>query len=244
MRYKITLSYDGTDYAGWQVQPNAISIQETVEKHLATILRAPHRIVGAGRTDSGVHALEQVAHFDCESDLDCSRTLYRLNSLLPKDIRILSLEKVDADFHAQRSALQKIYHYHLWLDRVDDPFLAPYHLHVHGSFSIPLLEKGALEFIGKRDFASLANCGGSAKTSVRTIFRIDVVPQRGGVRLEFEGDGFLYKMVRNIVGVLLEVANEKRKIETIRSILDAKDRRASTRAAPAHPLFLVKVKYP
>ena len=199
--------------------------------------------MGAGRTDAGVHALGQVAHFKTDQTVDPVRLIHALNGILPHDIRIKRVECVPDDFHARYSAKSKIYHYHLWLDGPIDPWIRLYRHRPKQKLSLPLLKKGAQEFVGKRDFSSFANAGSGAQSFTRTIYRLDVVAQEGGVRLEFEGDGFLYKMVRNIVGTLLEVATQNRKVEEIKSLLEAKDRTVAGIAAPARGLFLIKVNY-
>lgn len=242
-RLKIIISYDGTGYSGWQIQPNGISIQGTIEKALETLFKRPIRIIGAGRTDAGVHAIGQVAHFEIEEGVDLFALKYSLNGLLPPEIRIHTLETVPSDFHAQRKALSKIYHYHLWLDSTDDPFSARYHYHFRRKLCLDLLQEAAKHFIGVHDFASFTNAGGSAKTTVREIFRLDIIAQRGGLRLEFEGNGFLYKMVRNITGTLLEIATHKRPLENLPFLFEAKQRQKAPATAPAKGLFLIKVKY-
>ena len=237
--------YDGTLYSGWQIQPNSLSIQELIERALQTLLKMPIRIIGAGRTDAGVHALDQAAHFSYDLPLDCRRTVYALNGMLPHDIRIKEIEPAAEWFHAQHSALSKEYHYHLWLEKTVDPFVRLYRHHLFDRrFSSALLQEGAAYFLGTHDFATFANVGGSVSSTVRTVTRLDAIQQQGGLRLEFEGDGFLYKMVRNIVGTLLEVAIKKRHPSEIQQLLSAKDRRRAGPAAPPRGLFLVKVNYP
>lgn len=247
MKYKLTLAYDGTHYGGWQLQPNAPSIQASLEQALSTSLREPTSVTGAGRTDAGVHARGQVAHFSSPVPLDCFRLHGSLNGLLPPDIRVLALEPVLDTFHARYSALSKEYHYHLHLDRVMDPFKRLYSTHVHTPLNIPLLKQAALSFLGTHDFTSFANeqeKGAAAKNPVRTLTRLEVVAEPGGIRLEFEGDSFLYKMVRNITGTLLHISSGKIPLSAVESIFQAKDRRKAANAAPAHGLFLVKIDYP
>jgi len=244
--YRITLAYDGTCYSGWQVQPNATSIQAKVEEALKIILRKELRVIGSGRTDAGVHALGQVAHFHCDDILDLHRLLRSLNGLLPNDIRVKDIVPASLDFHAQYSATGKVYHYHLWLEKVHSPFLRHYSYHPYEKINLELLREAAALFVGTHDFTSFANeahAGSACKDPVRTLSRLDILPEEGGVRLEFEADGFLYKMVRNIVGTLLEVASGKRSIEEIGSIFAAKDRKQAGKAAPPQGLFLVKVHY-
>lgn len=245
-KYKIVIAYDGTNYGGWQVQKNTVSIQSLIESALSRILRTKTSLCGSGRTDAGVHSLGQTAHFVTEANIHPSRILFSLNGLLPTDIRILSIERVPLEFHARYSATAKIYHYHLHLDPIPDPFKHLYSYHVPHPVDIALLKQTVKHFIGTHDFSSFANeghQGSAAKNAVRTIYRIDVVDEPGGVRLEFEGNGFLYKMVRNIVGTLLDVCAGKIPKESIPEIFAAKDRRKAGRAAPPHGLYLMEVKY-
>lgn len=245
-KYKITLAYEGTNYGGWQVQPNAVSIQGLIEQSLATILRKPVPIFGSGRTDAGVHAIGQVAHFAFDAPIDILKTLASLNGLLPPDIRILSIEETALDFHARYSAAGKIYHYRLHLDPISDPFKHRYAYQVPHPVDLALLKEAAAHFIGTRDFTSFANepgRGSAAHDAVRTLQRLDLIEEVGGARLEFQGDGFLYKMVRNIVGTLLDVCAGKISKEQIPAILAAKDRRLAGRSAPPEGLYLVRVLY-
>ena len=237
MRFKIQVAYDGGPFSGWQLQLNATSIQGEIEQALALLLKKETRVVGSGRTDAGAHARGQVAHFDAKE----KPALQALNGILPKEIRILSIDEVEDSFHAQYSTVGKIYHYHLWLDKVSDPFLYKYRYKVPFPISLDLLEEATKAFLGKRDFKSFSNVGSSVKTTIRTLKRIDIVKQKGGVRLEFEGDGFLYKMVRNIVGTLLEIASHQD--VNLEEIFSAKDRRFAGVCAPAHALFLMEVMY-
>lgn len=242
-KYKLTLSYDGTDYVGWQIQPNGTSIQGLVEEALNLLLKTQIRVMGAGRTDAGVHALAQTAHFTSENLLDCAVVIRALNGMLPNDIRILDLCAAPTTFHAQRSACGKEYHYHLWLGPTVSPFVRRFRHHICHSLDLNLLQEAAEQFVGTHDFATFANVGSSALTTIRTIRRLDVVAQEGGVRLEFEGNGFLYKMVRNLTGTLIEIASRKRNISDIPTLFEAKDRRAAGSAAPARGLFLANVYY-
>jgi tRNA pseudouridine38-40 synthase len=244
-KYYLKITYDGTRYSGWQIQPNSLSIQETIEKALSTLLRKSLRIIGAGRTDAGVHAKGQVAHFTYDQPLNVNQVLHALNGMLPQDIRILELAPTLNTFHAQYSALSKIYHYNLWLEKVIDPFVASYRHHFHfRHFSLPALLEGTTFFLGQHDFTTFANVREGVNSAVRTLTRLDIKEQEGGIRLEFEGDGFLYKMVRNIVGSLLEISLGKKKPAQIPELLAAKDRRLAGMAAPAKGLFLITVRYP
>lgn len=245
-KYKLTIAYDGTSFGGWQVQPNCISIQALIQNALTTILRTPVSIIGSGRTDAGVHALGQTAHFSTKCAIPISKTLASLNGLLPVEIRILELVKVPPEFHACFKAVTKIYHYRLHLERISDPFKMNYAYHVPHPVDLHLLEQTASLFLGTHDFTSFANeasRGPAAKGAIRTLHRLKLHPEPGGIRLEFEGDGFLYKMVRNIVGTLLDVCAGKIAKDQIPTILQAKDRRKAGRAAPPNGLYLVEVKY-
>lgn len=245
-KYKITIQYDGTRYSGWQVQPNASTIQETLQNTFQIFLREKVDVTGSGRTDAGVHALGQVAHFTVSNELDLRRFMAAANGLLPPEIRVLDIAPANENFHARYSAKGKIYHYHIWTLPVHSPFRRPHTTYFPQEIDLELLKKGAQEFLGTHDFTSFANSPGEgsvAKNPVRTLRRLDVVEEEGGVRLEFEGDGFLYKMVRNIVGMLLDVATKKRPLKDISKAFAAKDRKFTSRAAPPNGLFLVKVLY-
>lgn len=245
-KYKLTIAYDGTEYSGWQIQPNGLSIQTLIENALSTILRTPTKVVGSGRTDAGVHAWGQTAHFITSSPFDSQKLLLSLNGLLPLDIRILEIVEVPSTFHARYSATSKIYHYRLHLDPIPDPFKRRYAYHVPHPVSLFLLKSAASLFIGTHDFTSFANearRGSAAKDPIRSLYRLDLIEEAGGVRLEFEGDGFLYKMVRNITGTLLDVCAGKISLEQIPAILAAKDRKKAGRAAPPHGLSLMEVHY-
>jgi tRNA pseudouridine38-40 synthase len=216
-----------------------------IEKALHTLLKTQTRLIGAGRTDAGVHARGQVAHFLAPSPIVPDQILHALNGILPYDIRIKELTPTPHSFHAQYSALSKEYHYHLWLEKTIDPFFRLYRHHFfHKDFSLPLLKEGSLHFLGTHDFVTFANVGGSAKSTVRTITRLELIEQEGGIRFEFEGNGFLYKMVRNIVSTLLECAVGKRPPTQIPQLFAQKERRAAGPAAPPQGLFLFKINYP
>lgn len=245
-RIKLTIAYDGTDYSGWQVQSNAQSIQTLVQRALETVVRHPIGLTGAGRTDAGVHAEGQTAHFDTDTMIDLSRLRYSANALLPSDIRILDAQVVAPEFHARYSAEGKVYHYHLHLARESNPMTRLYRTPILGAFDFKSFEKAASYFLGTHDFAAFANQahkGAASRGSIRTLRRLDIVEQSGGLRLEFEGDGFLYKMVRNIVGTLLETAKGKRDPEEILQLLIEKNRKKAGPTAPPQGLFLMKVLY-
>ncbi len=245
-KYKLTLAYDGTNYSGWQVQPHATSIQEILEKAIHTITREQVRLIGSGRTDAGVHAMGQVAHCVFEKPIDLEMFFKAMNGILPYDIRLLDIVLAPLDFHAQKSARRKVYHYHLCLQPVVLPFQRLYTSHVREPLCLDLMLRAAQCFVGTHNFTSFANSaseGAAAKNAERTLYRLDLIKTEQGLRLEFEGNGFLYKMVRNIVGMLLEVGGKKRALDDISRLFTAKDRRLAPKAAPARGLFLMEVCY-
>lgn len=245
LKYKLLISYDGTLYGGWQIQPNAVSIQAHLENALQIALRQKTAVFASGRTDAGVHAKGQVAHFTAPPT-DLQYLLRALNGILPVDIRILTIENAPHEFHARYSALSKEYHYHIHLDWALDPFKRLYAYHHPYALDLTLMQKAIPFFIGTHDFTSFANeasKGSAAKNPVRTLTRLDLIRMPGGARLEFEGTGFLYKMVRNITGTLLDVGRKKISPEKIPDLFALKDRRQMSCSAPPQGLFLMKVNY-
>lgn len=245
-KYCLHLTYDGTNYSGWQIQPNALSIQQLIQEALAVLIREPVSLVGSGRTDAGVHAQDQAAHFTCSTEQDVHKLCRSLNGMLPKDIRCLRICQVALSFHAQKSAIKKEYHYVLCLGPIVPPFQRLYCHHIPYAIDLSLLHEAALLFTGTHDFSSFANSqhhGSAGKNPVRTIYRLDLVEWEYGIRLEFEGNGFLYKMVRNIVGMLIAVAAGKKALSDIPRLFAAKDRRQAPLAAPARGLFLIQAHY-
>lgn len=246
MKFKLIVAYDGTNYGGWQVQLNASTVQSVLQNALSTALRTPTLATGSGRTDAGVHARGQVAHFETETPVDIYRLEASLNGLLPQDIRVLAIEEAPDTFHARYSAKSKIYHYHLHLGPVQDPFKRLYSLHVPMPLNLEKMREACSLFVGEHDFASFANEPHTDKPlldTTRTMYRLELIDEPGGVRLEYEADGFLYKMARTIAGTLLEVGKNKLALEEIEEIFAAKDRKRAAYAAAPHGLFLVQVNY-
>lgn len=243
---RLTIAYDGTNYHGWQIQKNANSIQSILEDAIKVVLREEVKIIGSGRTDAGVHAKGQTANFKHSKPFDHYRFLGSINGLIPYDIRLTKVEKAPLDFHSQYNAISKTYHYNLHLDKVLDPFNQLYRYHVKEKIDLDLFMHAARLFEGTHDFTSFANesySGCAAYDPIRTVKRLDVIPQEGGVRIEIEADGFLYKMVRNIVGTLLDIAKGRKALSDIPIIFEAKDRRRAGIAVPPHGLFLIHVAY-
>lgn len=246
-RYKIKIAYEGTHYSGWQYQPNAMSIQQMLEEKLQVFLKENISIQASGRTDAGVHAIGQIGHFDFSCEIDLEKFIKAASGLLPKDIRIMQIEPVSHEFHARYSASGKEYHYCLHLDPVMNPFQRYNRHHVKGNFDLAKLKQAAALFVGKHDFTSFANepqAGSVSRNPVRHLRKLDVIEIDGGVALAFEANGFLYKMVRNITGTLIEVGKGKLAPEDIPRLFDAKDRRKAGKSAPALGLTLIEVRYP
>ncbi len=243
MKYKMTISYDGTNYGGWQVQPNRKTVQELIQNALKIILRTDCPIIGSGRTDAGVHARGQIAHFSCDVPFELSPFRYSLNSLLPSDIRILEIDPVSEEFHARYSVKKKIYHYYLHLDLVQSPFYGRYRTPIYVPLDLDLLQEALPLLMGTHDFSTFRGAGYNSTNPIKTLYSLKMLPEEGGIRLEFEGSGFLYKMVRNIVGTLLQVASGKRPVSNISNLLESKDRTQAGPTAPPQGLFLTRVQY-
>lgn len=238
----LTISYDGSRYVGWQIQKKGLSIQGEIQKALKILLKEEIGLFGAGRTDASANALNQTASFKTSAPIKhLKKFIYSLNGILKKDIRIKKIERMENSFHARYSATSKSYLYFVSLS--EDPFIGRYCYHLKKRIDIDLLKKASLLFIGKHDFTSFSNRGSSVKNMIREIKRFDIKVKKDLITFEIEGSGFLYKMVRNIIGTLLEVASGKIDIQEIEEIFKAKNRKKAKKALPAHALFLKEVHY-
>ena len=242
MRYFITFSYDGTAYHGWQIQPHSVSVQEEIQKALSTLLRRPMEVVGAGRTDTGVHARKMFAHFDSEYELECPQLVYKLNKLLPRDIAVQHVEQVSDDMHARFSAKSRTYHYYVHLGK--NPFLRSYSWQLYGNPDFELMNKAAVVLMEYMDFTSFSKVNTDTKTNDCTITEAhwDRVGE-GQWRFTITANRFLRNMVRAIVGTLMEVGRGRMTIEQLRQVIEAKDRCRAGDSVPGNALFLVDVKY-
>lgn len=242
MRYFITLSFDGTAYHGWQIQPHSVSVQEELQKALSTLLRMPVEVVGAGRTDTGVHARKMVSHFDINAELDCQQLVYKLNKLLPRDIAVQHVEQVSDDMHARFSAKSRTYHYYVHLGK--NPFLRSYSWQLYGNLDFELMNKAAVVLMEYMDFTSFSKVNTDTKTNDCTITEAhwDRVGE-GQWRFTITANRFLRNMVRAIVGTLMEVGRGRMTIEQLRQVIEAKDRCRAGDSVPGNALFLVDVKY-
>lgn len=247
LKFKLTIAYDGTNYAGWQVQKTGLGVQEKIEEAFRKIFPSVKRIHSSSRTDTGVHALGMVAHVEIpksEFRMSVRKLSLAINAFLPPDIRILSATKISSDFQARFHAKGKQYRYFVWNHAAMNPLLRHQAWHVPRKLNLPAMRSAAKLFIGRHDFKSLAaNRNYEMESTVRTLTRCDL--KRSGSVLTFiiEGDGFLYKMCRGIVGTLVQVGQGKIAAEDIKKILATKDRRVAGMTAPAQGLVLWKVFY-
>ena len=244
-RLRLLVAYDGTPFAGWQSQSHRNTIQDHVERAFERVLGKPVRAHGAGRTDAGVHALAQCAHVDLPNDrLSAARWAEALNALLPPTIRVLRCQYVSNDFHARLSAKRKIYRYRIWLAPVLPPFEYRRAWHIPRPIDLKILKRAARQFAGTHDFAAFAaNRGKQESNTVRTIHSLRIQQKGPCVTIEFDGDGFLYKMVRLIVGSLVKCALGKMRVEDVTTRLNAGEVGSARFAAPAEGLCLVRVRY-
>ena len=243
MRILAIVQYDGTNFVGWQIQPNGRSVQEEIEKVLSMILNTPTKIVGSGRTDAGVHALAQTFHFDTtKEDIDLGRLRYSLNSLLPLDIHIISLEVVDDNFHARYDVASKTYLYSLSMGEYD-VFSRRYSTQLPRDLDVELIKKTAKLFVGTHDFKNFTSKETDKNNFVRTIFEFNVDKIESTIVFRITGSGFMKYMVRMIVGTLIEVGLHKLTSEDIECLLESKIRSISPYKAPPEGLFLINVTY-
>jgi len=242
---KLTVSYDGTAYAGWQVQADQPTVQGTLEAAIASVIGQSVRVLASGRTDAGVHALGQVVAFQAETDLSPEVLRRALNAVLPPDIAVLDAADVHEGFHPTSHALRKRYRYVIHNGPVRDVFRRHYCWHYTcGQLDAEAMHRAAAALLGTHDFSSFETSGAERQTSVRTIFDIRVERGRGDwITVEVEADGFLYNMVRAIVGTLVEVGRGAWGESWPGEVLRAADRRAAGPTAPPQGLFLVKVEY-
>lgn len=244
MRYKLTISYDGANYSGWQVQPRKRTIQSEVEQAVETITGQHTRVHSSGRTDSGVHARAQSAHFDLEQPVYPDKLLWGINALLDEDIRVTALKEAAPDFHARYDVKQKEYRYFIWNDRIVPPFLCRYRTPIIEPLDAERMQKAAKYLKGKNDFAAFsANPNREVEGTVRRIFDLTVKKHGREIVISVVGDGFLYKMVRSLAGFLIRVGKGELEPKEARDILASRTRTAVVPTAPAKGLFLWKVSY-
>jgi len=241
---KLLIEYDGTNYLGWQVQPKGPTIQGILEERLGLLTGEKIRLFGSGRTDSGVHAIGQVAHFKTESSMETHRMQRALNSLLPPDIMIQKMEEVEESFHARKHSKSKVYEYRILNRDLRSVFHRGYVWHIPQRLDFKEMGKATQYLTGEHDFSSFRSVGSPTRTTVRKVTRAEWKRGRSGlVRFEIEANGFLKQMVRAIIGTLVEVGKGKMSAVEFRRILESKERSKAGPTAPAHGLFLKEVKY-
>lgn len=239
---KLTIQYDGMKYCGWQKQPNSPGIQGTIEYAIYEITKEKVNITGSGRTDAGVHALGQVANFKTNSSIPVDRIPDALNAKLPKDISIVDCQEVSQEFHSRYSATGKIYRYLIYNKPYRSPLYKDTSYHVRYNLDVNKMRSEAKSLLGTHDFRGFMSSGSSVKDTVRTIRNITIERNEDLIVLEVEGNGFLYNMVRIIVGTLVDIGRG-RIDKSMEEIIASQDRGEAGHTAPAHGLFLKKVHY-
>jgi tRNA pseudouridine38-40 synthase len=243
MRLKLTIAYDGTDYAGWQVQPGAATVQGAVEAAVAAVEGRASAVRGAGRTDAGVHALGQVAHVDVAKPLAPGVWARALNAHLSRDVRVMEAEEAGDDFDARRSAANKLYRYRVWTGPFVSPFVRRYVAHAPREHDLAAMREAARLLVGRHDFEAFTVADRETKTSVRELRRLDVDREGEEIVVSAEADGFLRAMVRTLAGTLLAVGDGRIRVETVAEALAARRRELAGPTAPAAGLTLVRVDY-
>lgn len=240
----MTVAYDGTEYAGWQVQPSHMTVQQRLEETLASLTGEQVKIHGSGRTDQGVHAEGQVAHFDLSRRWVSAHLHKGLNALLPQDVRVLRVSRAKPDFHARRSAVRKEYRYFIWNAPVMNPCRRRYATHVRKPLDVKAMQAAAAVLVGRHDFAAFtANPNRVVESTVREVHALTVRKSGSLIVIRAASEGFLYKMVRSLAGLLLRVGEGAVSLHEVREILASKVRTARVPTAPPEGLFLWRVWY-
>ena len=242
MRYFLEIAYDGGRFHGWQVQPNAISVQEVLEDCLSKILREPISTTGSGRTDTGVHASQQFVHFDTNKELDTEQIIFRLNRILPDDIAAITLQLVSSEAHARFDAFARTYHYHITLKK--NPFKRHHAYYLNREVNVDNMNKAAAILLKYEDFTTFSKVKGDTKHYRCNMYEAAWTLQGEELMFTIRANRFLRGMVRLIVGALVDVGRGKITVETFENIIISQDRSKASGAAPAEGLYLAKVEYP
>ena len=243
MNIKITVSYDGTAYCGWQTQPNGVTVQETIENAIFKAVGQQIKITGSGRTDAGVHANGQVASFALNSSIPPEKIYKAINAYLPNDIRVLDSQAVDEEFNALKNAKKKTYSYSFYISPTELPLKERFKVNLDRMPDLELMRECADLFVGEHDFKCFNASGGGAKTTVRTVYSVDIKLLGNDLTVLVTGNGFLYNMVRTMTGTILAVGNKEKDLSTIKNMLETGDRSLCGRTLPAKGLCLEKVIY-
>ena len=243
-RIRIVVAYDGTNYCGWQIQPNGITIEEILNRQISKLTGEDIRIIGASRTDSGVHALGNVAVFDTESRIPGDRFAYALNQKMPEDIVIVRSDEVQIDWHPRyQNEISKTYEYHIYNAKVRNPLKNRYSTFVSFDLDVEKMRQGAKYILGEHDFASFCSANSQAQTTVRTIYDCTVSKAGDIITIRVTGNGFLYNMVRIIAGTLVKIGGSDMPADAMKGIIAATDRAAAGPTAPAHGLTMIGLEY-
>jgi len=242
-RIKLVISYDGTNYHGWQVQPDKITIEGVINKALSELLQEDITVIGASRTDAGVHAKGNVAVFDTNTMIPAEKICFAVNRYLPWDIRVLSSTEVPADFHPRKVSCRKTYEYKIMNRDIAIPTERLYSYFVYYDMDIKAMQEAAQYLIGEHDFKSFCSANTKVLDTVRTIYSLNVEKEGYMIKISITGNGFLYNMVRIIAGTLIEVGRGVKNPKDMETILKGRNRRLAGPTAPAHGLTLVGIEY-
>lgn len=242
-RVKLTVAYDGTNYCGWQIQPNGVTIEEKLNQAICKLTGEEITVIGASRTDSGVHALGNVAVFDTNSSIPPERFSYALNQRLPEDIVIVKSEEVPLEWHPRYQDTLKTYEYHIINSRVAIPTKRLYNCFISFPLDVEKMRQGAAYIVGEHDFASFCCIRTNAKTTVRTVTDLQIVQNGEEITIRITGNGFLYNMVRIIAGVLIRVGRGFYEPEKVKELLDGVERTQEAITAPPQGLYLIEIQY-
>lgn len=242
-RVKLVVAYDGTNYHGWQVQDNGITIEEVLNRTISELVQEDIKVIGASRTDAGVHACGNVAVFDTESRIPGDKFSFALNQRLPEDIRIQKSCEVDADFHPRYADTVKTYEYNILNRRFELPTKRLYAAFCYYPMDIERMNQATAYLVGEHDFKSFCSAGAQVQTTVRTIYAVNVTKEDDMVHIRITGNGFLYNMVRIIAGTLMQVGTGLMEPEQVKEILEARDRSKAGPTAVAKGLTLVEIRY-
>ena len=243
MRVKLVVAYEGTNYCGWQIQPNGITIEQVLNETLSSLLGEEITVTGASRTDAGVHSLGNVAVFETHTKMPAEKISFALNQRLPEDIVVQESCQVPEDFHPRFSKSRKTYEYRILNCRFRQPLERRTSYFYHYPLDVSAMQKAAAYLVGEHDFTSFASVHAQTNTYVRMIYALDVVREGDMIRIRVQGNGYLYNMVRIIAGTLIQVGAGIKKPEDMESILAGKDRELAGPTAPAHGLTMIGLEY-
>ncbi len=237
------VAYDGSNYCGWQIQPNAVTIEEKLNEALTNLHDEPIEVIGASRTDAGVHSLGNVCVYDTSARMPADKVCFALNQRLPEDIKIQSSREVPEDFHPRYASCRKTYEYKILNKRMPDPTVRKDTYHYYYPLDVEAMNLAASYLIGEHDFTSLSSVHAQVKRRIRTIYSARVYKEGDIIHIKLTGNGFLYNMVRIIAGTLIQVGSGEKKPEDMLAILRARDRQLAGPTAPAHGLTMMGIEY-